>query len=102
MSHKWCEKKLRDDGNAKIVGNYSRRVVFFNVAAIKDHLAAYSEALQYSTDVSKYNELATAMNKHQIHEPTRVFTDTEIDAWVRMRTTEESNKQGNQRKGKRK
>ena len=87
MSHKWCEKKLRDDGNAKIVGNYSRRVVFFNVAAIKDHLAAYSEALQYSTDVSKYNELATAMNKHQIHEPTRIFTDMEIDAWVKTRTT---------------
>ena len=87
MSKAWCWNKLRAGGNQKVIGKYSRRVVFFNAAAIKDHLAAYSEALQYSMDASKYNELATAMNKHQIHEPTRIFTDMEIDAWVKTRTT---------------
>ena len=101
MSRKWCNAKLRDH-HPEVLKKYSRRVVFFNATAIKDHLAAYSEALQYSIDSSKYNELSAVMHKHQTHEPTRVFTDMEIDAWVRMRTTEESNKQVNQRKGKRK
>ena len=91
MSHKWCRNKLRGLMVFNIVGaKYSRRVVFFNAVAIKDHLAAYSEALQYSTDSSKYNELTAAMHKHQAHEPTKVFTDTEIDAWVRTRTTPNS------------
>ena len=87
MSREWCEEKLKQLGvHRKIGATYSRRVVFFNAAAIKEHLAAYSEALQYSIDSSKYNELTAAMHKHQTHEPTRVFTDTEIDLWVGRRT----------------
>ena len=86
MSKAWCRKNLEQLNFAYAIGKYSRRVVFFNAAAIKEHLAAYSEALQYSIDSSKYNELTAAMHKHQTHEPTRVFTDTEIDLWVGRRT----------------
>ncbi|MDO1517286.1 MULTISPECIES: hypothetical protein, partial [unclassified Neisseria] len=86
MSTQWCNAKLQK-GYKQVLGNYSRRVVFFNSDAIAEHLAAYSEVLQYAVDVKKYNELSQVMNKHQKHEPTRVFTDADIDAWVKARTT---------------
>ncbi|MDO1564657.1 hypothetical protein, partial [Neisseria sp. MVDL20-010259] len=57
--------------------------------------------LQYVTGTKKYNELLWAMAKHQKHEPTRVFTDVEIDLWVSRRTRENVGK-GSTKANKRK
>lgn len=102
MSTKWCDSKLKQlNQNLSVGRNYSRRVVFFNATAIKEHLATQAEIIQYLADPKKSNELSRAMAKHQKHEPTRIFTDAEIDLWVFRRIGETDGK-GSTKANKRK
>lgn len=102
MSHDWCDLKLRDLSLTKIVGFYSRRVVFFGMDKIKDHLAAYGELIQMLAAGKKEYELKPVMNKHKDHEPSRIFTDAEIDVLISKRTGEsgKGSTQNRQRKAK--
>lgn len=82
MSREWCDSRLRKQGNARIVGNYSRYVVFFNSGAIKDHLLVYDEIM----NTNSHKIPVTLMEKHKKHEPTRIFDDVDIDNLVKTRT----------------
>lgn len=101
MSREWCNEKLRDT-HPEVVKNYTRRVVFFGMDKIKDHLAAYGELIQMLGEGRKEYELKTVMNRHKDHEPSRIFTDAEIDVLIGKRTGEsgKSSTQNRQRKAK--
>lgn len=101
MSRAWCEDKLKQLGvHSKVGTAYSRRVVFFGMDKIKDHLAAYGELIKILAEGKKEYELKPVMNRHSNHEPTRVFDDVEIDALMNKRTgqTEKSGRKGKGRR----
>ncbi|ULJ62275.1 hypothetical protein MIS46_09980 [Wielerella bovis] len=103
MSRAWCEDKLKQLGvHSKVGTAYSRRVVFFGMDKIKGHLAAYGELIKILAEGKKEYELKTVMNRHKDHEPSRIFTDAEIDALISKRTGEsgKSSTQNRQRKVK--
>lgn len=103
MSHDWCRAKLSNLRLFDLVGiNYSRRVVFFGMDKIKDHLAAYGELIQMLGEGRKEYELKTVMNRHKDHEPSRIFTDAEIDVLISKRTgrSDKGSTQNRQRKAK--
>ena len=89
MSVYWCNQRL--DGRYKqVLGHYARRVVFFGIDNIATHVAAYTKIIEAIAQPEKRQSLPSIMMEHTGHRPGRIFTDEDIEAWVRRRTTKPS------------
>ena len=90
MSHEWCNLKLRQLHFNHIIGYYSRRVVFFGINDIAAHEAAYTKIVGAIAQPENRQHLPRIMMEHTEHKPGRIFTDEDIETWVRRRTTKPS------------
>lgn len=105
MSHTWCESRLRNLGlNLQVRTDYSRRVVFFGINDIATHTKAYAKIVEAVAQPEKRQYLPRIMMEHTEHKPGRIFTDEDIEVWVKRRIgekrTESSNKVGRRKKQK--
>ena len=101
MSHQWCRRRLENHDLSSVIGNYSRRVVFFGINDITAHTKAYSKIIEAVVQPEKGQNLSRIMMEHTEHKPGRIFTDEDIEAWVKTRTTKStSNSKGSSRKRK--
>lgn len=98
MSHEWCNLKLQQLHLANVIGNYSRRVVFFGMDDIAAHAAAHPKIIAAIAQPEKRQHLPRIMMEHAEHKASRIFTDEDIEAWVKTRTTGSSRNSRNPRK----
>ena len=103
MSRDWCDERLKKV-HKEALRHYSRRVVFFGVNDIAVHASAYTKIIETIRQPEKRQNLSRIMMEHAGHRPDRIFTDEDIEAWVRRRigekTTRSSNKVGRKKKKK--
>ena len=104
MSNNWCNLKLQQLHFANVIGYYSRRVVFFGINDIAAHEAAYTKIVGAIAQPENRQHLPRIMMEHTEHKPGRIFTDEDIETWVRRRigekTTRSSDKVGRKKKKK--
>ena len=97
MSRDWCDERLKKV-HKEALRHYSRRVVFFGVNDIAVHASAYTKIIEAMAQTEKGQHLPLIMMEHIEHRPSRIFTDEDIEAWVRRRigekTTRSSDKVG--------
>ena len=96
---------LRNLGlNLQVRTDYSRRVVFFGINDIATHTKAYAKIVEAVAQPEKRQYLPRIMMEHTEHKPGRIFTDEDIEVWVKRRIgekrTESSNKVGRRKKQK--
>ncbi len=98
MSNDWCNLKLQQLHFANVIGYYSRRVVFFGINDIAAHEAAYTKIVGAIAQPENRQHLPRIMMEHTEHKPGRIFTDEDIETWVRRRTTKPSRNSRSSRK----
>lgn len=100
MSVYWCNQRL-DGRHKQVLGHYSRRVVFFGINDIVAHVAAYTKIIEAMAQTEKGQHLPRIMMEHIEHRPGRIFTDEDIEAWVKTRITKSArNSKGSSKKRK--
>ena len=80
MSHQWCRRRLENHDLSSVIGNYSRRVVFFGINDITAHTKAYAKIVEAVVQPEKRQHLPRIMVEHTEHKPGRIFTDEDIEA----------------------